>query len=245
MKKKTVEQFIEEANCIHNHKFDYSKVVYTNNCTKVKIICPIHGETEQTPNSHLKSEYGCKLCGEDASSVKQRLSKDEIVSRSNIIHNNKYSYCLDGFKNTESKIKITCPKHGEFLQVTNEHLKGKGCPLCKTSKGELKIRKILEDNKIEFVPQKKFDECVGKRRRLPFDFYLPVYNICIEYDGKQHFELIKGWGGEYKLKLTQDSDTIKTNYCKTNNIKLIRITYNESIEDILQSILVQKSMQNY
>lgn len=71
---------------------------------------------------------------------------------------------------------------------------------------------------------------------LPFDFYIPEQNILIEYDGQHHFEPIKGWGGEEKFKLTQENDQIKNKYCEEKNIKLLRIPYTDSKEDIINKI---------
>ena len=129
-------------------------------------------------------------------------------------------------------MKIICPIHGVFEQTPNSHLRGSGCPICKTSKGELEIQRILYNKNIKYITQYTFDNCKNKRK-LPFDFYLPDYNMCIEFDGKQHYETIKYWGGEETLIKTKNNDKIKTNYCKNNNIKLIRIKYNECIDDIL------------
>lgn len=83
---------------------------------------------------------------------------------------------------------------------------------------------------------------MGKRLKdkkvLPFDFYLPTHNLCIEYDGLQHFEAVEFWGGSENLKYIQKHDQIKNNFCKINNIKLIRIKYNRKFksDDILEII---------
>ena len=105
----------------------------------------------------------------------------------------------------------------------------------------MEVKKFLDLNNINYVVQKKFDNCKGVSKPLPFDFYLPDYNTCIEYDGIQHF---RGWCrySEQKEKnlinLTKikNNDKIKTNYCKYNNIKLIRIKYSmfKNIDAILR-----------
>ena len=69
---------------------------------------------------------------------------------------------------------------------------------------------------------------------MPFDFYLPDYNACIEYDGQQHFEPIDFFGGEEKFKKTIQRDEIKTNYCLVNNIRLLRIRYDENVIEALE-----------
>jgi len=92
---------------------------------------------------------------------------------------------------------------------------------------------------ISSLKEYKFDNCKNKNP-LPFDFYLPEHNICIEFDGEQHFKSISYFGGEKGFKNTQKNDLIKTSYCKENNIKLIRINYLEfkKIEEILNKNLV-------
>lgn len=135
------------------------------------------------------------------------------------------------------KIEIICNKHGSFWQLPINHLRKTGCPTCRASKGEIEIENFLKSNNINFQFQKKFNECKNKKM-LPFDFYLPEFNILIEYDGEQHYKVIT-WSknkhkNEQKFIDTKYKDSIKNNFAKTNNIKLIRIKYNESIEDKLK-----------
>lgn len=96
--------------------------------------------------------------------------------------------------------------------------------MCKSSKGELKILKFLKTHNIEYIAQKRFDDCKFKQP-LPFDFYLPDYNMCIEYDGELHFKEVDYFGGKEQLNLQQKHDNIKNKYCQENNIKLLRIPY--------------------
>ncbi|HFD2033423.1 TPA: hypothetical protein ACF2DD_002000 [Clostridium perfringens] len=111
---------------------------------------------------------------------------------------------------------------------------GVGCPICDESKGEKAIRLYLEKNKIGFIQEYRFEDCRCKKE-LPFDFYIPEYNLCIEFDGEQHHKAFKYFGGEEKLKLTQTRDKIKDDYCKDNGINLLRIPYYklDEIEEIL------------
>ena len=97
---------------------------------------------------------------------------------------------------------------------------------CLVSYGEEKIQKILEKLDIKYEKQKKFQDCKYKYV-LRFDFYLPESNICIEYDGVQHFYPIPTMGGEEKFLEAKKRDLIKDNYCKDNHIPLIRIPYTD------------------
>jgi len=110
--------------------------------------------------------------------------------------------------------------------------------LCKESKGEKQIRLYLESKKINFTPQYRFDDCKNIRP-LPFDFYLPDYNCCIEYQGEQHFVNKKMFGGDNRLKYIQNNDKIKKDYCFINNIKILTISYKEyrQIKRILDDYL--------
>ena len=94
---------------------------------------------------------------------------------------------------------------------------------CLQSQGELKIRKILEDNNIPFQQQYSFDDCRDKNP-LPFDFYVDN-KYLIEYDGIHHFFATNGWNTIDRVKATQIHDKIKNKYCLKNNIPLIRIPY--------------------
>ena len=113
MKKLTTEQFIKKAKQVHKNTYDYSLVEYVNNSTKVKIICSIHGEFEQTPAGHL-SGYKCQKCTTDINSKKQRLTTEEFVEKANKIHNNKYDYSLVEYITNCIKVKIICKEHGIF-----------------------------------------------------------------------------------------------------------------------------------
>ena len=226
---KREKRFIEKSNNIHKNKYDYSLVNYVDKHERIKIICPIHGEFEQEPMYHIRGN-GCKKCADD----KKKLSTEKFIEKARKIHGNKYDYSLVDYKDAFSKIKIICSIHGIFKITPNDHINGKrrGCPICHESYGEKEIAKILKNANIKFERQKKFENCKNILA-LSFDFYLPKHNYCIEYDGIQHFVPIKYFGGITKLKNTIINDNIKTEYCLKNNIKLIRIKYNE---DIFQKI---------
>lgn len=146
-----------------------------------------------------------------------------FIDESKKIHGIFYDYSLVNYKNTNEKIKIICPIHGEFEQRPKHHYNGSGCPICRESKGERDVRKSLEEKNISFIKQYRFPDCKDKRT-LPFDFYLPELNTCIEYDGEQHFKSKEQWGGESGFIDRQRKDEIKNEYCIKNNIKLIRLS---------------------
>jgi hypothetical protein len=233
--KKTTQEFIEEAKLIHGDKYDYSLVEYKNWCTKIKIICPIHGEFYQSPDNHKKG-HGCRDCQLDSF----RYSQNEYIEKANKIHKGKYDYTFVEYKSFEIKIKIICPIHGEFFQTPHNHLRC-GCKICKSSKGENIIQTFLNNNKIKFIPQKTFDDCIGKKNMLPFDFYLPKYNLCIEFQGEQHFKPIEHFGGKHKFQKQKCNDEIKRNFCSLKGIRLLEITYKDDVEKVLNQFLCENS----
>jgi hypothetical protein len=129
MRRLTTEEFVKKSKIIHGDKYDYSLVEYKNAKTKVKIICPIHGVFEQTPDNHLQ-EKGCPECRYIKSGNKKRLTIEDFINRSNNIHDNKYDYSLVKYKGWTTKIKIICPVHGIFEQTPGSHLSGRGCVKC-------------------------------------------------------------------------------------------------------------------
>lgn len=122
-------------------------------------------------------------------------------------------------------------------QLMREHTLSCGCR--HQSKWEVFIGDYLALLNVKFQPQKRFNDCRNKKQTdmLPFDFYLPDYNICIEYDGEHHFKPIDMWGGQDKFIINQENDSIKNNYCKSHNITLLRLPYTYSKEDIKNEIL--------
>ena len=187
-------------------------------------ICKKHGIFNQQPNNHLSGQ-GCVLCRNENIT----LTLEEFIEKSQLVHGDRYDYSSTEYINNITKVKIICKKHGTFNQVPyNHYSNSQGCPKCRLSKGELMIERYLIENNISYESQKRFSGCVNKKT-LPFDFYLPDLNMCIEFDGKQHFESVGFWGGDDGLKYRQFNDSIKTGYCDDNDIRLVRISYADDI----------------
>jgi hypothetical protein len=220
------ENFIHLSLKKHKNIYDYGLVNYINNNTKVKIICSLHGIFQQTPRSHYYNGSGCPLCD-----ISHKSNTREFIKKANKIYNNYYDYSNVKYVTAIKKVAIMCPSHGQFLTTPNNHLRGKGCPKCKQSKGEQLIEKYLNEHNIKYIPQCSFPDCKNTRP-LKFDFYLPNKNICIEFDGEQHFRKFRFEKTNNGLSLRKKLDCIKANYCKTKNIILLRIPYNMPESDI-------------
>ena len=145
-KRLSLSDFIKQARKVHGDKYNYSKVNYVNSVTKVCIICPEHGEFRQTPSSHL-SGCGCPKCGFEKISESLSSSKEEFVRKSRKKHGDKYDYFKVDYVGSKTKVCIICPKHGEFWQEANSHIRGQGCPKCKGNKTHEK----LTSSKKEFI----------------------------------------------------------------------------------------------
>jgi hypothetical protein len=217
--KHTKDSFITKSNEEHNCMYDYSLVNYKNNKTQIKIICPIHGEFLQRPDAHLRGQ-GCPTCA----NINRTHTIEFVIEKFKNVHKSKYDYSLVKYVNFYTKVKIICSKHGIFEQTPHAHLKGQGCPICMESKGENKISKILDEKNVKFIREKRFKDCRDKLP-LPFDFYLPEYNTCIEYDGTQHYYEIKHWND---LNYVKKHDKMKNDYCEEQEINLLRIKYNNN-----------------
>jgi len=228
----SISNLIEVFNKKHDHKYDYSKFVYRNNRTPGIIICPEHGEFSQNSRTHSLG-HGCPSC-----SSNKRLTNDEFIEKSRAIHMDKYTYNNTVYKNMHSKVEIECEKHGPFYQLPLHHIRGVGCPTCNQSKGEIMIENFLKEKNINYIKQKKFNDCVYKNK-LVFDFYLPDYKTCIEFNGIQHYYSLDIFGGEDALVLNRIRDDIKRNFCSENELKLIIIKQDKkhiNIKDINSQI---------
>ncbi len=213
-------RYIEECQEIHNNKYDYSLVKYTNCYNKVDIICSEHGIFKQALHSH-KQGHGCTKCG-----ISIKYEGYNFIEKAIKIHNNIYDYSLVEYKNNTIKVKIICTKHGIFDQQPVSHLMGHGCPKCKSSKGEKQIQKFLDDNEIEYNYQYIIN---FNNKKYLYDFHLPEHNLYIEYDGEQHFKPVKYFGGLNKFLQRINNDFQKDKYCILNDVNLLRIPYWEII----------------
>ena len=232
-----IEKFKDENKLRYDNKYDYSLVIFKNIKDNIKISCPIHGVFEQRVDVHNKGT-GCKKCYLIERGNNSRLTTEDFIKRALLIHGNKYNYKDTKYSKNSEFLNIHCNEHGIFNQLAGSHLHGSGCPICKESKGEREIRLYLEENNIKFIPQNKFPNCKNKRP-LPFDFYLPDYNLCIEYNGIQHYEPVKYFGGKNRLEKQQYNDLIKAKYCCDNNINLLRIPFDGDIIYSLKNFLVK------
>ena len=236
------ETLIKEASKIHNNKYDYSKSQFKGSKTKVCIICPEHGEFWQTPEQHLKGR-GCQACGHIKTCDHTRGNTEDFVKRAKEIWGDLYDYSKVEYQNNHDKVIVICKEHGEFLIAPSNHLAHKGCPICKTSKGELKIKEYLDSRNIKYNWQYSIHlNCLAKLTNLIIaDFFIEIADkkCIIEYNGIQHYQYISCFHEDedaFKRQLRRDAELRK--HCLENNIYLLEIKYdNKNIEETLDNFL--------
>ena len=207
--KLTIEEFIKKAKEIHGDKYNYSKVDYKSNRTKVTIICPDHGEFKQTPSSHLVGS-GCPKCGIINGSGKIRNTTSNFIKRSKEIHGDKYDYSKVDYRNTGTKVTIICPTHGEFEQIPNNHLRGQGCPSCGGSK-KLTTEEFINRSREIHGSKYDYNEVVYKNAKTKITIICPIHGdfkqIPVSHlQGSGCPKCNYGFSSESKLSLLSDSD---------------------------------------
>lgn len=209
----TTEEFVEKARKIHGDKYDYSKVEYIDAKTKICIICCVHGEFWQTPDSHLRGAE-CPQCSHKSS----KYTTEEFIEIARKIHGDKYNYSKVEYKGRKIPVCIICPMHGEFYQKPQDHFRGHGCPICNESRLEREIKLLLDENNIKYESQKRFD-WLRNKYPMPLDFYLPDYNIAIECQGEQHFKNREFFQQNFEERVK--IDLLKKRLCNENGINVL------------------------
>lgn len=219
IKKLTQEEFIQKAKEVHGHKYDYSKVKYVNNYTKVCIICPEHGEFWQSPYSHINGS-SCPKCASICRADKLAKTTEKFINDAKLVHGNRYNYSKVNYVNSHTPVKIICPEHGEFEQNPTYHLDGCGCQKCAM------IVSHYEDELFNFISSLITDEIIRDDRSVlstinqSLDIYIPSKKIAFEFDGLYwHCEVKKN--NHYHLT--------KTRECLKKDVQLIHIFEDEWI----------------
>ena len=241
-KKLSLKVFIERCKDIWLDSYDFSKIKEIKNInTKVKVRCKDHGEFLVAPRQLLNGS-GCYQCGLEKLSELRRIDYDEFTEIKKDIWGEKYEVKEEDYFSYQS-FKVYCKKH-EYLWTSNgsAFLKGHGCRKCGfgNSKGETGIFEILKTNKINFIEQHKFFGMKSKRS-LRCDFYLPEYNLVIEYNGEQHYKPIDFFGGLEGFNETKKRDLLKKQYCIENNIYFEEIRFDDVIKKRMKEILIKYS----
>lgn len=219
---------------------------YTGIFMDIKYICPKHGVTSQTLNNIINNHNYCNQCGNEKISKSKQKPGKEVKKYIDGINNNCFLNPNDYKNNRKRNLMIRCNCGRIYITSLLSFINGKNqCGVCcgSESRGEQKIRQWLELNGITYQSEYIFNDCKDKKP-LPFDFYLSDYNLCIEYDGQQHYDdyfykTRKITNYRQAFEKCKIHDKIKTDYCKKNKIELLRIPYTEyrHIDSILNDKL--------
>lgn len=237
-------EVLNKYNKVVNKTYSWVSGKYKNALSKTLIILDEHGYYYNISYWNIKTNL-------DSASILSPFYTFNIFSIMNIktyLINNNFSYELISkkYKNVHNYLEFNCKKHGLFKMTWNNfYNNNQRCPICNESKGENKIREWLESNNVQFKPQYKFKNLFGiGGRLLRFDFAIfedeendkVKLKYLIEYDGEFHYEKIYEDDG---YEILQYHDKLKNEYCKTNNIPLLRIPYWDfnNIEGILEKEL--------
>lgn len=234
MGKLTHQQFLEKIS--NKPILDKLSILGTYNGSNkpIQVQCKLCGRIWDSKPQFLYYNHGCIVCSKKNDAKKRRKSHTTFASQINEIHYGTIKI-LSEYEGGANPIEVECLECGRIWVVSQAFkLRQRGCANCISSKGERKIKAILEANSIVFEQQVSFPDLYSitqngqKSTSYRFDFAIienGEIKHLIEYDGAQHFKSYISWGGEEKLKKQQEIDRKKTEYCSKKQIKLIRIPY--------------------
>lgn len=225
----TLDDFLVRSRGMNGDNYDYSKVSFTKVSDIVVITCKKHGDFKQRVASHLAGCI-CRKCFFD----NLLLPTKEFIKNARQRHGDTYDYSKVKYLGNKIPVEIICKTHGSFWVKPNSHVSsGSGCWKCSESKGEKEIDVILKKYKINFIREYRI-----KPHLYRYDFYLPEFNIFIEFNGIQHYRPVEIFGGEKAFTELKQRDEDKKQIIKSLNGKLIILTYQMLDEKTVESTLI-------
>lgn len=221
---------------------------------RVRCLCPICGESFDTDLRRVvrkdtatkKAVSKCPECSAEENNKRiAEIGKNSVVDLVGK-HFGKLIVLFDSGKRQSKSVvwhcKCDCGNELDVNQVDLQRGHTKSCG-CVKSYGERIVQEILQKLNLNYKKERTFNDCINPKtnQKLRFDFYLPDYNTCIEYDGEQHFKYSNtGWNSKENFERVQYRDNVKNQYCEEHNIKLVRIPYTDEdkiSEDYILSLL--------
>lgn len=235
---KTNDCFVEELKNINPTVTPLENYISDRDCILVR--CNVCNHEWKSRPTHLIRGHACPKCSHDKLGYGKRKTQAEFEYELSVI--NPTVKCLGKYEGRTKPVLVQSIICGHIWEATPNNLVfGKsGCPICMMSQGERVIYNYLLKNHIQFVPQKEFPELIGVNGgNLSYDFYLPYYNMLIEYQGEQHDKPHHYFGGQEQFIIQQIHDARKCEYATNNNIELLEIWYWDfnNIEQILNKKL--------
>ena len=205
--KKTFEEHTEDCRIKHNNLYTYPcNQIIKNNKSKINILCEKHGIFIQTIDKH-KGGTRCPKCFGGV-----LIKEEEFIKKSKLKHPNILQHHNVKYINSQTPVILTCIKHGDFSQLPNDNLQGRGCPKCvhHISKPEIQIQDFLKNLNIEIQTNKR-----GIIGRKELDIYIPSLKKAIEFNGRYwHYS---------KKYFIPGKHSEKSNLCREKGIQLLHI----------------------
>ena len=203
-------------------KFNMDEINYTGYNDKFELTCPIHGKFTTTMHMLMRLKgLGCPQCNLEERNNSQKLGKNTFIKKSNDIFNSKYIYDNVNYINSKTKVCIICPEHGEFWMTPNEHLSGKGCPICgKLSR--IEKQKMTKDEFIEKAKKMHLNEDLTPKY---------IYDEIDFIDGKTKVKIICPEHGEFFVSPTMHLQGVGCKECAIKKrAKLKKMTYEKFLK---------------
>lgn len=228
----THDEIKEKISMFEDH-FEFLSDDYTKVYDRILCRCKKHNIVKSVLIKDILNGQGCYECGLEKLAAANLLSTDEVKRRISSI--NPHIELVSEYKGGKEPVTVRCRMCGTKWDTHTYTLYR--CPVCDFYyKGEQLTADFLNEYNIKYIPQFKFDDCRYKKQ-LPFDFYLPNENICIEYNGLQHYQPCDIFGGQERFEEQQIRDNIKRQYCKDKGIKLIEIPYIYNTKEKINNFL--------
>ena len=229
------EEFITQANILHDDKYNYDKFVYVTDKTPGIIYCPVHDlEFSQSPRNHKKTKEGCPKCSRELHAKLKRNTLERTIELCENMHGKgEYDYSkIPENVHSHDRVSIKCNTCGsDFQQLMYSHSNiGNGCPVCKVSKDEIQLGKFIEELGLDII---RSDRTILEGKEI--DILIPSHNIGIEINGNYwHSDLITNHDKQYHLD--------KTSRASSKGIQLLQFFGDEIFhkENICKSIIRNK-----
>lgn len=204
----------------NSKQFDFYKPWYGATSENLELYCHKCNRhfQKQPANLYLREENTvCPFCGENGSPV----PFEDFYNKLSEQEKKEYTFLEYKGMNVSAKIRHSCGY--VFNRKPANFLKSKGCPKCEKTMpvGEITVERFLLTNNIVYEKQKHFPDL----SRYSYDFYLPELKTLIEYQGQQHYEPVKVFGGEEQFKIQKKRDLLKKEYAEKNGYFLLEIPY--------------------
>lgn len=236
---KTHKQFLQDIYTqVGNEYTVLSK--YKNSSTRISVRHNICGsEYKVRPDAFLRGTR-CKTCLHEEYKEKYKKTTREFAYEVNNTTNGAYKLASE-YVDVNTKVKIEHIKCNTVYEVfPYQFVRGRRCPRCNQSKGEVFVENILKEQGIDYEPQKMFSN-LKDINYLSYDFFLPQYNVLIEYQGVQHFKPVDVFGGTEYFRVQQRHDEMKRDYAKENGFMLIEIPYTADTYDKVKDFLSKET----